>query len=344
MKCGTITLTEFTTSIDNFDLLSDVDGYITPFETNVSRLDLIAGYDTEVIPDATTIIRVKSNTPQCTNYVDVIFVSPTPTPTITPTPTPTPSETPPVTPSVTPSNTPPVTPSVTPSNTPPVARLAFSSKESGTPTIFWTEALACAATTDSTVYLESGFSIPTVGQKFYEAPTGSAGWVVVSSARWQLVSRLGVKYAVRVGIGGSAGIITDVTLCSSLPSPTPTSTPSVTPSTPSTQITVDNDGGGGLGSNYYINDITVDGITLPSFTQVNVGQTKIFYTTQTGTLDVVVTLQGCLNGSEYVTLEKAAYVECYDSGCPITFDDSGAGILFNGTNIEIYYNGDACAP
>jgi len=123
MKCGTITLTEYTSGTDNFDLLSDVDGYTTPFETGVSQSQLIAGYDTALIPDAATIVRVQSNTSSCTNYVDVnLSVTPTPTPTrtpsVTPTRTPSVTPTPTRTPSITPTRTPSITPTRTPSRTP----------------------------------------------------------------------------------------------------------------------------------------------------------------------------------------------------------------------------------
>ena len=123
-KCGIITLTGYTDNVDNFDLLSDVDGYTTPFDTGVSRLDMIAGYTGYTIPDGTTIVKVISNTPACTNdiYITMSVPAPTPTPTVTSTVTPsvTPSGTPAITPSSTPAVTPSSTPAVTPSSTPAV--------------------------------------------------------------------------------------------------------------------------------------------------------------------------------------------------------------------------------
>jgi hypothetical protein len=86
-KSAIITLTTAGTSTGPFNLLSDVDSYVTPFESNILRASLIAGYTTNLIPDAATIIRVKSNG-ACTNYIDLTYpISPTTTTTTTTTST-----------------------------------------------------------------------------------------------------------------------------------------------------------------------------------------------------------------------------------------------------------------
>jgi hypothetical protein len=80
-KSAIITLTTAGTNTGPFNLLSDVDSYITPFESNVPRASLIAGYTTNLIPDAATIVRIKSNG-ACTNYIDLTYPG-TPTTTTT---------------------------------------------------------------------------------------------------------------------------------------------------------------------------------------------------------------------------------------------------------------------
>jgi hypothetical protein len=82
-KSAIITLTTAGTSTGPFNLLSDVDSYVTPFESSILRASLIAGYTTNLVPDAATIIRVKSNG-ACTNYIDLTYpTSPTTTTTTT---------------------------------------------------------------------------------------------------------------------------------------------------------------------------------------------------------------------------------------------------------------------
>ena len=67
----------------NFSLYSNLDGYQTAFEINVSREDLVNGYVSTLVPSGATIIRVKSNSDNCTNFRD-ITISGTPT-TVAPT-------------------------------------------------------------------------------------------------------------------------------------------------------------------------------------------------------------------------------------------------------------------
>ena len=74
-----ITLTIAGTDSGPFDLYSDLDGYISAFESGVSKASLLAGYPSSLVPDFTTIIRVRSNNPLCTNYIDIPVAEPTTT-------------------------------------------------------------------------------------------------------------------------------------------------------------------------------------------------------------------------------------------------------------------------
>lgn len=66
-----ITLTTAGTDTGPFNLYTNLDGYSTPFETGVSKAALQAGYLSTVIPDTTTIVRVKSTSLFCKNYIDL---------------------------------------------------------------------------------------------------------------------------------------------------------------------------------------------------------------------------------------------------------------------------------
>jgi len=82
-----ITLTTAGADTGNFNLYSNVDGYVSAFATGVSKAALEAGYTSYVVPNGTTTIRVMSST-VCTNYIDIIIlVEPTTTTTTTSTPT-----------------------------------------------------------------------------------------------------------------------------------------------------------------------------------------------------------------------------------------------------------------
>ena len=54
-----------------FNLYSQVNGFTAAFETDVSKNQLLAGFVSYNVPDGTTIVRVMSNSPECTNYEDV---------------------------------------------------------------------------------------------------------------------------------------------------------------------------------------------------------------------------------------------------------------------------------
>jgi hypothetical protein len=77
-----ITLTEAGIDTGPFNLYSNVDSYTTAFETNISRGILIAGYTSQVVPPGTSTIRVRS-IGICTNYVDLLVITPTTTTTST---------------------------------------------------------------------------------------------------------------------------------------------------------------------------------------------------------------------------------------------------------------------
>lgn len=66
-----ITLTTAGADTGPFNLYTNIDGYVTPFETGVGKAALQAGYLSTVIPDTTTIVRVKSTSLFCKNYIDL---------------------------------------------------------------------------------------------------------------------------------------------------------------------------------------------------------------------------------------------------------------------------------
>jgi hypothetical protein len=82
-KSAIITLTTAGTDTGPFNLLSDVDSYVTPFETNVAKSSLIAGYTTNLVPDAATIVRVQSSSSLCTNFINLTYPTSTTTTTTT---------------------------------------------------------------------------------------------------------------------------------------------------------------------------------------------------------------------------------------------------------------------
>jgi hypothetical protein len=71
MASALITLTTAGTGTGPFDLYSNTNGYSTPFESSVPKSSLVSGYTSTLVPNGTTIIRVKSNSVGCTNYVDI---------------------------------------------------------------------------------------------------------------------------------------------------------------------------------------------------------------------------------------------------------------------------------
>jgi hypothetical protein len=81
-----ITLTTAGADTGNFNLFSNVDGYVSAFASGISKAALQAGYTSYVVPNGTTTIRVKSNS-ACANYIDISLVEPTTTTTTTVTPT-----------------------------------------------------------------------------------------------------------------------------------------------------------------------------------------------------------------------------------------------------------------
>ena len=67
---GIITLNIAGIDTGNFNLYSNVDGYISAFAVNITKAQLLTGYPTDAIPNLTTIIRIMS-IGNCTNYIDV---------------------------------------------------------------------------------------------------------------------------------------------------------------------------------------------------------------------------------------------------------------------------------
>lgn len=62
-----------------FSLYSNVDGYAVAFETNIPRLALEVGYLCSTVPDSADTIRVQSDNPICTNYIDLTILPSTTT-------------------------------------------------------------------------------------------------------------------------------------------------------------------------------------------------------------------------------------------------------------------------
>jgi hypothetical protein len=84
MPFSVITLAAAGADTGPFDLYSDDDSYAVAFETGVSKANLLAGYYT-FVPNAATVVRVKSASALCTNFVDMEITSTTTT-TTTPAP------------------------------------------------------------------------------------------------------------------------------------------------------------------------------------------------------------------------------------------------------------------
>ena len=64
-------LTTAGSSTGPFDLFSDVDGYTSAFATSVTTANLTSDYYSDSVPDLTKVVRIKSNSTNCTNYIDV---------------------------------------------------------------------------------------------------------------------------------------------------------------------------------------------------------------------------------------------------------------------------------
>ena len=78
-----ITLTTAGADTGPFNLYTDIDGFVTPFETGVGKAALEAGYLSTLVPDGTSIVRVKSTSLFCTNYINLALPTTTTTTTTT---------------------------------------------------------------------------------------------------------------------------------------------------------------------------------------------------------------------------------------------------------------------
>ena len=83
MPFSVITLAAAGADTGPFNLFSNVDSYAVAFETGVSKSSLLAGYYT-FVPVGATIIRVKSASALCTNFVNMEIITTTTTSTTTP--------------------------------------------------------------------------------------------------------------------------------------------------------------------------------------------------------------------------------------------------------------------
>ena len=326
--CGIIELSVCPIGADNFDIFSDATGIDTnPFETGISRATILSpGFTSYSIPDGTSIVRIQSNS-VCTNYIDIPITGvPTPTPTQTPTPTPTPQ------------------------------LLGYRIN----PSSFGTEHLACASsTTYADIYLQIGYSEPTLGAYFYTDPGGTAPWAADPNY-WQMVSYGGNKWAVKLGSGGylepPAGIIVGVEPCAILPTPTPTRTPTRTPSptptsspgggpTPlpssggSTKITVYNYGGEG----YRIDDIKVNGLSVSGGVFPILPGNSTLCTSYVIDSNATVTmyLNGFALGGEFMTVYNTLSYGCEE----VTGgDEPVSNINITGIPTSVYYDGTCITP
>jgi len=78
-----ITLTTAGADTGPFNLFSNVDGYVSAFQTGVAKASLVSGYTSTVVPDGTSIIRVKSTSVLCPNFIDLAVSGVTTTTTTT---------------------------------------------------------------------------------------------------------------------------------------------------------------------------------------------------------------------------------------------------------------------
>lgn len=142
-KSATITLTTAGTDTGPFNLLSDVDSYVTPFETSVAKSSLVAGYTTNLVPDLATIVRVQSSNSFCTNSIDLAYSTTTTTSTTTVPPTTTTTTT------VPPTTT--TTSTTTSTTTPPPTTTTTTSTTTSTTTPPPTTTTTSTTTTTTTV-------------------------------------------------------------------------------------------------------------------------------------------------------------------------------------------------
>jgi hypothetical protein len=163
-KSAIITLTTAGNDTGPFNLLSDVDSYVTPFETGVAKSSLIAGYTTNLIPDAATIIRVKSNG-VCTNYIDLIYPGIPTTTTTTSTTTTTTTTAPP----------PPTTTSTTTTTTTPAATTTSTTTTTTTPAATTTSTTTTTTTAVSTTTSTTTTTTTSSGPVLYTINSGASG-------------------------------------------------------------------------------------------------------------------------------------------------------------------------
>ena len=69
-----ITLSTAGSATGPFNLYSDVDTYSSAFETGVPKASLTTGYLSGLVPNGSTIVRVMSDNPTCTNFIDIPII------------------------------------------------------------------------------------------------------------------------------------------------------------------------------------------------------------------------------------------------------------------------------
>lgn len=162
MPFSVITLAAAGADTGPFDLYSDDDSYAVAFETGVSKSSLLAGYYT-FVPVGATVVRVKSASELCTNYVDMEITSTTTTTTTT-----------------------------------TGAPVEYQIDNSAT----GTSGDACtSATTTSIVYAEPGNTVPMVGLILYTTTNPLAN-PFVGSTGWRKLTGPLDTYAVEIDTDG----------------------------------------------------------------------------------------------------------------------------------------------
>lgn len=204
-----IKLTTVGVDSDFFDISSSSDGvtFGPSIVTNVSRLALMAGYTLSGVPTDAVKVRLRSNTRNCFNHIDLL-ISNFPTPTLTSTPQPT------ATPGVTATPTPTLL--VTPTPTPTIAP-------------YWYLLVKCS-TSGTNFYAGSFTSYPQfpINERILDTVSGLYYTVYnITYNSSDIAFKTQVTNISDTGFSGCPGV-------TPTPTPTITATPTVTPSSPPT--------------------------------------------------------------------------------------------------------------
>lgn len=244
-----IQLTSAGTATGNFDLYSDVDGYITAFETNISRNKLLNGYTSTLVPSGTTIIQVVSGgSCNVSVYITIVPIPPTTTSTTSTTTSTTSTSTTSTTStttstSSTTSTTTTGTSSTTTTTTTtfPVQQILVSRSLTGN-TQPDAESVCGNEYTDGVdiystqvLYFKSLSTIPSIGQTLYTDINCAFIASMSDGTWWAAVTNWGAatQYDYSIQISSYPGTVSDITAC---PITTTTTTSSSTTTTSTTSV------------------------------------------------------------------------------------------------------------